>query len=101
MLFYKGFDCNDKKRWIPIPRFHEDRFHGNDREDLVLPPRRGRKRKVIYHYHKQKNWGASVEHQPLLNILVFLIIEPNFDQFIALVVELPEVRCVFIIRVLF
>jgi len=52
--------------WIPIPRFHKDRFHGNDREDkklitptLILPPRRGRRRKVIYHYHKQKNFGAG------------------------------------------
>ena len=33
MLFCKGFDRNNKKRWIPIPRFHEDRFHGNDREE--------------------------------------------------------------------
>lgn len=34
-LFYKGFDCNDKKRWIPIFMGMTERGGGggNDREE--------------------------------------------------------------------
>jgi hypothetical protein len=31
----KGRKYEEGKRWISIPRFHEDRFHGNDRKEKL------------------------------------------------------------------